>query len=104
MANGGYAPKSGTADISTDLDITLPTNQLKYFTVTDASAKGKADLTLTRIAGSTSTDYSLQVTMENDDNDGTDKITRICNGKICKTIVSGMTEGGTYGKWQATGV
>lgn len=101
MANGGYAAAGANDAISTDLDITLPTNQLKYFTVKDESATGGASLTLTRIDSSTSTSYNLKVTMSNNLEDGSDTITRTCTGKICATIVSGMTTGAGNGAWTA---
>ena len=101
MANGGYAPKSGTSSVSTDLDITLPTNQMKYFKVEDTSSASTATLTLTRQGSSTS--YTLVVTMTNNATDGSDTITRTCTGNICQTIISGLStttgSGGTNGQW-----
>ena len=95
MANGNYAPAEDGKP-STNLDVTLPTSQVKYFTVADSTATGTpktATLTLERVGSSTS--YTLTVKMDNEDSDGSDTITRTCTGSICNTIISGLKNSGT---------
>lgn len=104
MANGHYA-KAADSKPSVDLDITMPTSQVKYFTVTDSTGDADATLTLERTGSSTS--YTLTVVMQNKADDGSDTITRTCNGKICKAIISGLEKSGSStasnGVWTATG-
>lgn len=102
MANGHYA-KAASNKPSTDLDITMPTSQVKYFTVTDGTGDNATTATLTLVRTGSSTPYTLKVTMTNDSDDGSDDIDRECDGDICETIISGLKNSGsgaaTNGVW-----
>ena len=101
MANGQFA--NNTAN----LDITLPTDQLKYFSAVQSGAgSATAPVLMTMERKGSSTAYTLQVKIANNTTDGSNTITRQCKGDICATIISGLAKtdgsGGTNGQW-ATG-
>ena len=107
MTTGHYAKATTQSQPSADLDITLPSAGLKYFTIADSTTgtgtpgTETASIKLTR--NGTSTAYSFTVTMTNQ-TDGSDSVARVCGGTICGTLVNGLKTGtGTVsGAWTTT--
>ena len=95
MANGKYA-EAESGKPSKKLDITLP-DQLKNFTMADKTPAAGTPATLQLTRENSSSKYQLVVTMTNNSDDGSDNITRTCNGTeaVCKSIISGLNNTGT---------
>ena len=99
MANGKYAAAESNKP-SKELDITLP-DQLKNFEMKDKTPAAGTPATLQLTRQNSSSQYQLVVTMTNNADDGSDTITRVCNGKeaVCKSIISGLKNSGVTSGW-----